>query len=309
VFLSCLSLTIFFWLLNALGNKYTTTIIVDVEYKNNPKNYVILNDLPNQLLVNVSGLGFDLLGYQLKFNKHPLMIDLLDVKGLKRLNNTVNSTVDFSIYRSFISNELGNQIEVNHLSPEKVDVLLDKQVSKLVVVKPVLFIDFKSQYQLNGDVKINPKLVNITGPKSILDTLKAVYTETIKYTGLDKTISSKAPFNKIHKQDHLSFDINEVVVFIPVDKFTESSINIPINYVNVPDSIELKAIPSEVHLKFMTPLSKLSKLTPSKFNVSVDYLKVSEKYSKLKVNLTKYPNYLTSITIKPSKVEYILKKK
>jgi hypothetical protein len=309
VFLSCLCLTIFFWLLNALGNTYSTTIVVDVEYKNNPKNFVILNDLPNQIFVNVSGLGFDLLGYQLKFEKRPLVIDLLGVKGLKKLKDSFNSTLDFSVYRSFISKELGNQIEVNQLSPEKVDVLLDKQASKLVEIKPILSLDFENQYQLDGDVKVKPAVVNVIGPKTVLDTLQVVYTEDIIFRGLETTITHEASFNELHKPQRLSFDLTKVIVYIPVEKFTESSVNVPINYINVPDSIELKAIPNEVQLKFMTPLSKISNLTVSKFNVNVDYLKVNEKYSKLKVSLTKYPNYLKSITIKPSKVEYILKKK
>lgn len=309
MFLSCLCLTIFFWLLNALGNTYSTTIVVDVEYKNNPKNFVILNDLPNQLFVNVSGLGFDLLGYQLKIEKQPLVIDLLDVKGLNKLNNSFNSTIDFSVYRSYISNELGNQIEVNQLSPEKVDVLLDQQANKLVVIKPILSLDFENQYQLDGNVKVKPAVVNVIGPKTVLDTLQAVYTEDIIYNGLEKTITHEALFNKQHKLQRLSFDLSKVIVFVPVEKFTESSVNIPINYINVPDSIELKAIPNEVQIKFMTPLNKISNITESKFNVNVDFNNVNDKYGKLKVNLSVYPNYLKSIIIKPSKVEYILKKK
>ncbi|MCB9359822.1 MAG: hypothetical protein H6587_10605 [Flavobacteriales bacterium] len=309
VFLSCLCLTIFFWLLNALGNRYSTTIVVDVEYKNNPKNFVILNDLPSQLLVNVSGLGFDLLGYQFKLEKHPVVIDLLGVKGLKKLKNSFNSTLDFSVYKPFISEQLGNQIEVIELSPEKVDVLLDKQVSKLVVIKPVLSLDFENQYQLDGEVKVKPAVVNVEGPKSVLDTLRAVYTEDIICSGLESTTTREVSFNNQHKLQRLSFDLSKVIVFIPVEKFTESSISIPIDYINVPDSIELKAIPNEVQLKFMIPLSKISNITESRFNVNVDYLKINEKYGKLKVSLTKYPDYLKSITIKPSKVEYILKKK
>lgn len=309
MFLSCLCLTIFFWLLNALGNKYTTTIKLNVEYKNNPKDFVIINDLPNVLFVKVKGLGFDLLGYKLKFDKSPLIIDLLEVRGINNLNSKFNSIVDFSVYKSFISNELGNQIEVDQLSPEKVDVLLDKQSTKLIKIEPVLTINFENQYQLDGEIKIKPAVVSVTGPKSVLDTLQNVYTEDVSFNGLEENTTLEVSLNENYRSQRLSFDLNKVIVFIPVEKFTESTINIPINYINVPDSIELKAIPNEVQLKFMTPLSKLSNLTQSKFNVNVDYSNANEKYGKLKVSLTKYPDYLKSIIIKPSKVEYILKKK
>tara|TARA_R110001592_G_scaffold263771_1_gene529133 strand:- start:121 stop:1041 length:921 start_codon:yes stop_codon:yes gene_type:complete len=306
VFLSCLCLTIFFWLLNALGNNYTTSIKLEVEYKNNPKNYVIINDLPSQLDINISGLGFDLLGYKLQLKRPPLRIDLSGIKDLDKNNNSV---IDFSVYKPFISKQLGSQIVVNEIQPEKIDVRLDKQTSKLVVIEPILNLNFAKQYQLDGEIKVKPAVVNVVGPKSVLDTLSKVYTEIISYNKIDQTATHEVALNKKHKEQRLTFDLDKVIVFIPVEKFTESTITIPINYINVPDSIELKAIPHEVKLKFMVPLSKISNLTPSKFNINVDYNNVNDKYGKLKVSLTKYPDYLKSITIKPAKVEYILKKK
>lgn len=306
VFLSCLSLTIFFWLLNALGNTYSTSFKIKVEYRNNPENYVILNDLPSHLLVNVSGSGFDLFGYKLRLNKPTLDIDLVGINDLDRINNT---TIDFNIYKSFISKKLGNQIIVNELQPEKINVNLDEQASKLVLIEPILNLNFEKQYQLDGNVKVKPAVVNVIGPKTVLDTLNKVYTDLITFDDLEETTTREVKFNTKHKTQRLTFDLNKVIVFIPVEKFTESTISIPIDYINVPDSIELKAIPQEVNLKFMVPLSKLSNLTPSKFKVNVDFNNVNDKYGKLKVNLSMYPNYLKSITIKPSKVEYILKKK
>ena len=101
----------------------------------------------------------------------------------------------------------------------------------------------------------------MTGPKSVLDTLQNVYTEDISFNGLEENTTLEVSLNENYRSQRLSFDLNKVIVFIPVEKFTESTINIPINYINVPDSIELKAIPNEVQLKFMTPLTRKKRLT------------------------------------------------
>lgn len=298
-----------FWILNALGKGYSTTIIVNVEYKNNPKNYVVLSELPNQLYVEVSSLGFDLLSYQLKLNKPPLTIDLERVKGLRRNGESFFSSVDFSVYNSFISKELGHNISVNSISPSKIDILLDVNAQKNVKISPIYNITFENQFQLDGNIIIKPAIVNISGPKSVVDTIQQVFTEEITLNNLSNTISKVVKFNKEHKKQHISFDMDEVIAHIPVEKFTESSILLPLEYINVPDTVELKAIPNEVELKFNLPLSKLSLLTTSKFNVFVDFNNVNNKYSKLRVNLSSYPKYLKNIKIKPSKVEYIIKRK
>jgi len=309
VFLSCLGLTIFFWILNALGNNYTTTIAFEVSYINNPKSHVIINDLPEQLSLKVSGLGFDLLSYKLKIKSKPIIIDLSKVNIDESYGVLKKSNISFEDYKSLLFSQLGNQIEVIDIFPKSVDILLDEKATKLLEIIPVIDLQFEKQYQLDGDIRVKPAIVNVTGPKSIIDTLSKVYTHSIEYENLEESITHLASFNEVYKKQRINFELDQVIVFIPIEKFTESSSIIPLEYKNVPDSIEIKAIPDEVEIKYMVPLSKLSKITPTKFHAYVDYENVNKKYNKLKIVLQSYPDYLKSVTIKPSKVEYIVKKK
>ena len=61
MFLFCLSLSVFFWLLNALSKTSTTEAVFNVSYINPPENKVVLNELPTQLKIKVKGLGFGVL--------------------------------------------------------------------------------------------------------------------------------------------------------------------------------------------------------------------------------------------------------
>ena len=80
--------------------------------------------------------------------------------------------------------------------------------------------------------------------------------------------------------------------------------------VNVPDSIEIKAIPNEVEIKFLLPLSKMASLQSANFSAKIDYDQINDNFNhKLKVELTEYPEYIQSLTLNPRKVEYILKKR
>ncbi|MCB9334785.1 MAG: hypothetical protein H6586_01435 [Flavobacteriales bacterium] len=305
-----MGLTIFFWILNALGNVYTTQYEFKIKYYNNPKDLVIVTDLPEKLNLKVSGIGFDLLSCKLSYSSKPLLIDLSQVSVQNNYENDLKRLkINFDDYKNFWFTQLGNQIEVNEIFPKSVDVLLDKKAEKMIEIIPLLQLGFEKQFQIEGKVSVKPAVVNVSGPKSIIDSITQVFTKEIKYEQLDESVTLISEFNDIHQSQKLSFDPNKVLIHIPVEKYTESSIHIPISYKNVPDSIELKAIPGSVEIKFMVPLGKLSTIIPSKFIVSVDYNKMNDRYNKLKVNLEKYPSNLTSLSIKPSKVEYIIKRK
>ena len=101
-----------------------------------------------------------------------------------------------------------------------------------------------------------------------------------------------------------------MLLHIPVEKFTESSKLIEVQSINVPDSIEIKAIPNKIEVKFLIPLSKMASLASAKFIADIDYTQINDNFNhKLKVELTNYPSYIQSITLNPGKVEYILKKR
>lgn len=310
VFLSCLILTIFFWILNALGNNYTSTIEFNVVYKNNPAQYIIISNLPQKLTLKINGLGFDILSSKLNLSSTPIIIDLSKIKIIKSENEELKkSKVNFDDYKSFLFSQIGNQLDVKEIYPKSVEILLDEKSQKLIKVEPLVEMDFEKQYQQDGEIKVKPAVVNVVGPKTILDTLNTIYTDKIVYKDVDETITESIGFDNEYKNARLTFNQEKVIVHIPVEKFTESSTIVKLAYINVPDSIELKAIPDEIEIKYMVPLSKLSNITSSKFNAFVDGSNIHYKYNKLKVKMDSYPLYLKSISIKPSKVEYILKKK
>lgn len=310
VFLSCLCLTFFFWILNALDNTYVTNLSFPVVYSKSPKNHVVLNDLPDQLTIKVKGLGYDLLGYQLKFKDNTIRIDLSNIKSIKPKQNLYTSNINFNVFKPSIFAQLGSQIELNEIFPKQVELILDERVEKVLEVKPDLSIDFEQQYQIYGDINIKPAVVNVTGPKSIVDTLPSINTSEIKYSGVDESLTEQVGFNSIYYDKKISFDYDQVLLTVPVEKFTEASLSVNLEKEHVPDSIEVKVIPNQIDIKFLLPLSKVSSINNNKVNAVVDCSNIEENSSrKLKVSLKKYPEYLKNITIKPSKVEYIITKK
>lgn len=309
VFLSCLFLATFFWLLNSLSHNYSADIVCAVNYKNQPSGKIILNKLPNQFHIKVRGLGFDLLAHKLSFGKVSVDIDLKRINSKNQINKPYSQTISSMDYATLIANQLGDKIEVKSIYPDSISFLLDKRIKKQLKIVFTNDITFKKQYQLYGDIILKPAIVEAFGPKSVLDTINVIKTSLLRYTDLSETVTESVTLGKEYKKLKISAKPSKVLVHIPVEKYTESTKKVEIDYINVPDSVQLKTIPKEIEVKFNLPLSKLASLATAQFKAEVDYNKIKDNFSHmLKVNLVEQPDYVQNITLTPSKVEYIIKK-
>jgi len=308
VFLFCLSLSIFFWLLNALSKSSSSDVIFNVSYVNQPKNKIVLNELPNQLKLKIKGLGFDLMAYKMRFKKPTVIIDLARLKGFN--NDLQGNTLSSTSFFPYISSQLGEQLEIKEIYPDSIHFLFDERIEKTVKVIANTRLNFEKQFQLFGKILVKPVITKVSGPASIVDTLSKVYTEQLILNNLSETRTESVVFNSEYEPKKLVFNPNKVILHIPVEKFTESSMVVMLNYTNVPDSIEIKAIPSEIEVKFLIPLSKMASLQSAKFIAEIDYTQINDNFThKLKVELVDFPDYIQSVTLNPEKVEYILKKR
>jgi len=308
VFLFCLSLSCFFWLLNALSKTSTTEVVFDVSYVNQPIDKVVLNELPNQLKIKIKGFGYDLMAYKLRLNRPHVKVDLSRLEGFN--NGVETNTLASTSFSNYITNQLGEQIEIRDIYPDSIRFLFDKRIEKKLKIIPNTNLQFKRQFQLFGDILVKPAIVSVSGPASVLDTMTEIYTKELTLTELTETTTKSIGFNSDYNLMRLSFNLKKVLLHIPVEKFTESSVMVNIKSINVPDSFQIKAIPNEIEVKFLIPLSKMVSLQSAKFNAEIDYNKINDNFNhKLKVELTTYPTYIQSFNLNPRKVEYILKKR
>jgi hypothetical protein len=260
------------------------------------------------LILKVKGLGFDLMAYKLRLKRPTVSVDL---SRLESLNEEIKSyALASASYSNYFENQMGEQIEVKAVFPDSIRFLFDKRIEKKVKIIAHTALGFKRQFQLFGKIIIKPAVTTVYGPASILDTLSQVYTEYLVLNNLSETTTEAIGFNAGYTAEKLVFSPEKVLLHMPVEKFTETTVMVNVNSINVPDSLEIKPIPNEVEVTFLIPLSKMARLGKSKFRAEIDYNQINDNFNhKLKVELTKYPTYVKSFSLNPVKVEYILKKR
>ncbi|OFZ02048.1 MAG: hypothetical protein A3K10_01390 [Bacteroidetes bacterium RIFCSPLOWO2_12_FULL_31_6] len=199
---------------------------------------------------------------------------------------------------------------INEVFPKNVQVILDEKIVKSLVVIPNIRLAFKNQYLLSEGIVVIPNTVEVTGPASVLDTIKSIPTNFEELNNVEGSLSKKIKLSSdFLDTHHLQTKISSVEVKINTDKFTEYKLNLPIAIRNISDTVHIELIPQVVEIKFLIPLNKLAQLKPEEFQILVDYNELSPIYKKLKVHLVKHPYFIKNITLKPAKVEYVLKRK
>jgi YbbR domain-containing protein len=147
----------------------------------------------------------------------------------------------------------------------------------------------------------------LIGPANLLDTIDKVVTVPIKNSELSDTLEKKVNLASI---PGTSLPVKKVKVIIPVDRFTEASVEVPLAIKNLPDSVDIKIFPGSIKLTYSVTLSMYNKSRKSDFLPYVDFndidLTALSENSRLKVHLDSVPTYARSVSLYPSNVEFLI---
>jgi YbbR domain-containing protein len=155
-------------------------------------------------------------------------------------------------------------------------------------------------------VIISPPGVKVFGPKATLDTLNQVFTQTIVLQNLDSdktvTIGLSNPNPSL-----LRFEPEQVEIKLRIEKFTESSIEIPIDFSNIKQNIQ--SFPSTVKVYFKVAQKDFNNVQAGGFNVKPELSGIKlQDVDRLHLILTKKPEFVRNERIVPANVEFLITK-
>jgi len=307
VFFFFLILSIIFWFLTALNREYNTDLYYPVSFIRFPEGKALINEVPDQLHMSVTSQGYTLLRYKLKVRMAPIKFDvnsfsMINVPG--KSESYVYISTNFA--KQKIQQQITSDIEIISITPDSLVFKFADVVNKRLAIQLDMQVDFQKQYMQVGPVDILPDSVNVAGPATVLDTLEFILTEPVNFTGVNTSIIETI---KLNVAGNLTCDISEVRINVPVEKFTEAEFNLPIEVINVPDSLNLKTLPGSVEVTYQVGLSDYENINQHMFRAEVDYLSIENNIgTKLQVNLVKSPEFVKAIQYYPKNVEYILEK-
>jgi hypothetical protein len=300
IFFAFVIVAAFLFFLQSLSKSYEMDLELYVAYTDIPKNYAFSKPLPTTITVRIKDTGFNLLKSKIKDSDDTISI---------RLNNKLQKTKNTLVItnkelKESIINCYDPDAVIISFTPQTIEAKYERLTSKKLPVLLNKKLSFAQQYTLKNNISIEPSEVEIFGAKSILDTIKAIYTEPIVLQNLSETQTVNA---KLHLAQNITSSFNEVKVIVPVEQFTEKTMSIPVIGKNFPKEIQLRTFPASVTVSFFVGLSHFNTITANDISVYLDYNDLLKNKGKgsdvVKVSVT--DSLISNIRLSPDVVEYI----
>lgn len=307
LFVFFLSVSVILWLLIALSKQYSDQVNYPVHYKNFPESKVLIGDLPDHLRLNVNADGFTLLRFRFSSRYIPISFSVNSFK-MNRLPGADSSSfyIETRLAREHIASQLSSDFKIIKIIPDTLIFRLSGVVSKKVPVLPVFKYQLEKQQILKNQIIITPDSVMASGPDFIIDTMRAVYTKDADLGTISKTDAVEVNLQEIK---YIYFKEVSVNAGFAIEQFTEKTVQIPVEIINLPGNLRMQAFPRYVQLICQVGLSNYESLEGSMFRAQVDFQEIREDRSnKLKVMITKQPVFIQAMRFSPKVVEYIIEK-
>jgi hypothetical protein len=307
VFLFCFIASAFIWLIIKLSDEYSEVQTYPLVFSNVPADKVLINEADSLLTLSMKSKGFKMLSGKMFSEPQSIIIDVASV-----YHKSKNSESSYYILTREILQTAGKQIHqpnsIISISPDTLFFSMVEKFSKKVPIKTLLDINFAQQYGLSDSIIVFPDSIIISGPKEIIDSMQYINTITKILSNVNAAQALMLGFPDGRK-DHVSVKPESVSIYVPVDKYTESKVEIPVKVYDNEKIIQAKTFPENITITYVVPLSKYTKMNAGKFTAAADISKAtSVNAKKLKVEITKQPDFVKILKIEPEKIEYILLK-
>jgi hypothetical protein len=286
IFMACMGIALCFWILNKMSTSYRKIKTIAIEYAV-PNGKALKTPPPQYVTATMQGTGWDLIAGN-------------NIKGYITL--TEDSIQAFS-YKDILAQQIGGDVVA--ATPDFITFELEDAVSKTVPIEVVTQLSFEPGYALSEKVELTPSVVTVNGPRTILEGLQSIKTDTLKILRMK---GEKTQNIRLMRYPLFTYKITETQAHVRVEQYTEKSFFIPINIKNAPQS--LKIFPNKIKLDCAVPLSKYAQMTASQFVVEADMKDVTFdlKDNTVPIVLVSQPNYIQNLKFSPKLAEYYFEK-
>lgn len=296
-------LSVVFWFMTKFSKEYDSTLEYPVSYINLPENK-LLQEAPLEMIkIHLKTTGFKLISAT--FFPKKLKIDVSNLYG----KSSTDYYLLLSQQRLAIQKQMKTGVEIDFFINDSIFFNLGKLRNKKVPVKPLLDFTYATGFELNGYVTTVPDSITVSGPESILDTIDFVSTKLLQKNKLNNSINQTVEIERYSSDTNVKFKQNNVHIIANVEKFTEGTLEVPFEILNLPENNIINTFPKVVKVTYKVALSNFNKIDLTSFLIQCDY-QVSQKnnLSYLIPILSEKSPMVKYVRMSPMKIDYIINK-
>jgi YbbR domain-containing protein len=287
------------WISVSMGEQYQVTVSVPISIDNIPEGRSIRTPVPQALQLKLRGDGWRLakllMGSELKMD--------FPFQSL----HTAKKAITFKDVAERIAARPG--IQLLDMVPDSVFVELDRTGHKKVGVVLDYSVSFREGYGQVGPTTVTPESVTVTGAETLLRTIDSWSTVRGVFDNLRAPVEADlrlAP-SPVYM---LSLSTSSVHIRINVEPFAEKAFGgLPVEIRAVAPNREVILIPPKIEIVARGGIKQLSNISPSDFQVSVDYRMIVADTTGIIDPDIVAPSGIQVVSRKPEHLQYVVRRR
>lgn len=285
-----------FWFLNALNDTYSTTITYPVDFLYDRDQYIAVEDLPTEIQLNVSGVGWNLFRNNLGLKETPVQFRLDRPSELKKLpGGTLLGTV---------SDQL-TEFQVNFILTDTLYINIDNKIKRSFVLSiDSVNIDMEKNYWITTPISYSPDSVELQGPKSILSELSDSLKITIPQKGIDENFNEEIPI-QLARNQLINRNPPTVNVRFNVEEYVNASRAVLIDKINFPEDSSAYLDLDRILITYQVGANLESSLADTSFQLVADYSTFDRVDSTIILSLKNSSKFVRNASLDSAKVKVL----
>jgi YbbR domain-containing protein len=298
-FITCLGLAFIAWVFVSLSNNHQYVIKEVVNFKNAPQKRAFHSLQSDTVDVTIHGTGWQMLFSQMKNESRVIDIDLHTLES--------KSFVVLSSQLKQINAGRDSENYVVAINPDTLYFDFTNRAVKKIPVKLMLSVNYQQGFFQSDHIAIKPSYVTVSGPANRIDKINEWPTDSLKLRDINESYSTRLSLRPVNDGSLMVYP-KTVEVRIPVDEFTEKTLEIPVKLINH-NYDNVKIFPQKIKVTFTVSLNKYAETDEDFFEATADLdLWRNKGYSNLPVTLTRHPSFCKIVSIVPRNIDFIVKK-
>lgn len=301
VILLCLLAATTFWFFSALNKSdYSTKIEYPITFVYPTDSTILLGELPENIILDVTGGGWNLLRKTFSIDNSPVVVELDEP--------TKTPYILGSALTQEITEKLQGDVRLNYVVTDTIFIEIEKKAKKEVVLSiDSLHVDLGENYRITSPITFTPKRVVMEGPETQVKTASDTLMIRIAEEEISENYTETIPL-KHEASSYVNFTPGQAEVYFEVAPFTLLTQEVQPTLVNFPEDSSLVLAQDIVSISFWIRNELLETNDSLRFEVVADLEKMNKTDSTITPELLAHPSAATDILLLPTQLKVVHEK-
>jgi hypothetical protein len=295
IFIASIIFAFILWGSISLSDIYYTNVDVKLTLYNFPQGYTTGSQLPEKIKLRVKGLGWRLVS----INVGPETEFRVSVGGDSGKHN-------ISLYDYLESNRwLLSDVEIINIYPDSLRFFVERIISRKLPVISGLGLEFKPGYGLASDIVLRPDTVVVSGPFSLLKTMKEIRTVDKSLSLLDSRTRLEV---NLPVMNGIEYNTNLIEVILDIQRIVDKQFeSVNVDVIDIPPRKEVVLLPNKIGFNIRGGIEILGKLQPDQFRAYVRYQTLVQDTTGSVTPILEMPKNVILQYLKPDRLRYVIR--